>query len=231
IRQPVEKIGPPQRPIDGGELGRRLAASMRMAYQLPDLDPGTVLHGSVVEVNLEPVPDHDGRTGKSKDVLHSADALPVAEAVKESAEDTAFAGERRTRRGRDGALTGDGLVVVGAGNRVDGLSLVEVLGAFDLGHEADEHAVAHDLGLQAGRAVGVPLGLATAGQRHADAELAYAAAEQVRVDAAVTQGVDHAAGAEFVHAGNDSARSWKLAERSLQPGSPLRADRRVARRK
>src|SRR6266700_2874302 len=170
---------------------------MRMAYQLPDLDPGTVLHGSVVEVNLEPVPDHDGRTGKSKDVLHSADALPVAEAVKESAEDTAFAGERRTRRG----------------------------------HDADEHAVAHDLGLQAGRAVGVPLGLATAGQRHADAELADAAAEQVRVDAAVTQGVDHAAGAEFVHAGNDSARSWKLAERSLQPGSPLRADRRVARRK
>ena len=45
---------------------------MRMAYQLSDLDPGTMLHGSVVEVDLEPVPDHDGRTGKSQDVLHSA---------------------------------------------------------------------------------------------------------------------------------------------------------------
>jgi hypothetical protein len=47
---------------------------MRMAYQLPDLDPGTMLRGSIIEVDLEPVPDHHGRTGKSKDVLHGADA-------------------------------------------------------------------------------------------------------------------------------------------------------------
>jgi hypothetical protein len=33
---------------------------MRMASQLPDLDPGTVLHRSVIEVDLEPVPDDDG---------------------------------------------------------------------------------------------------------------------------------------------------------------------------
>jgi len=43
-----------------------------MLSQLPDLDPGTMLHGSVVKVDLEPVPDGDGRAGKSQDVLHSA---------------------------------------------------------------------------------------------------------------------------------------------------------------
>ena len=141
--------------------------------------------------------------------------LPVAEAVEETAEDAAFAGKRGTRLGRDGSLAGDGLVVVGAGYSVDGLGLVEVLGAFDLGHEADEHAVAHNLGFEAGRAVGVPLCLAAAGQRHTDAELVDTAAEQVRVDAAVTKGVDHPARPEFVHARNGSARSLKLAQCSL----------------
>jgi hypothetical protein len=141
--------------------------------------------------------------------------LPVAEAVEETAEDAAFSGKGGTRLGRDGSLAGDGLVVVGARNSVDCLGLVEVLGAFDLGHEADEHAVAHNLGFETGRAVGVPLCLAAAGQRHTDAELVDAAAEQVRVDAAVTKGVDHPAGPEFVHTGNGSVRSLKLAERSL----------------
>jgi hypothetical protein len=47
---------------------------------------------------------------------------------------------------------------------VDELGFVEVLGAFELGHVADEHAVAHDQGLQIGRAVGVPLSFAAAGQ-------------------------------------------------------------------
>jgi hypothetical protein len=126
--------------------------------------------------------------------------LPVAEAVEETAEDAAFAGKRGTRLGRDGSLAGDGLVVVGAGNSVDDLGLVEVRRAFELGHEADKHTVAHDLGFEAGRAVGVPLRLAAAGQRHTDAELVDAAAEQVRVDAAVTKGIDHPAGPEFVHA-------------------------------
>ena len=104
-------------------------------------------------------------------------------------------------RGR--RLAGHGLVVVGAGDGVNDLGLVEVLGAFDLGHVADQHAVAHDLGFQAGRAVSVPLGFAAAGQRHADAELA-GAAEQMSVNATVAEGVDHPAGAEFVHA-------WKIA--------------------
>jgi amino acid transporter len=127
-------------------------------------------------------------------------SLPVPEAVEETAEDAALAGKGGAGRWRDGALAGDGLVVVGAGDRVDDLGLIEVLGAFDLGHVADEHAVAHDLGLEPGRAVGVPLGFAAARQRHADAELADAAPEQVSVDATVTEGVDHTASPEFVHA-------------------------------
>ncbi len=68
----IEQVGPPQRAIDGGELGRRLAASVRVDRQLPDLDPGPVLHGSVVKVDLEPVPDGDGRARKSQDMLHGA---------------------------------------------------------------------------------------------------------------------------------------------------------------
>ena len=129
--------------------------------------------------------------------------LPVAEAVEETAEDAAFSGKGGTRLGRDGSLAGDGLVVVGASDRVNDLGLVEILGAFDPGHVADEHSVVHDLGLQAGRAVGIPLGLAAPGQRHAHAELADTA-EQVSVDAAATKGVDHPSGPELVHA-------WKVA--------------------
>ena len=90
--------------------------------------------------------------------------VPVAEAVKETAEHAAFAGKGGAGRRRDGALTGNGLVVIGAGDGVNDLGLVEILRAIDLGHVADEHAVAHDLGFEAGRAVGVPLGFAAAGQ-------------------------------------------------------------------
>ena len=126
--------------------------------------------------------------------------LAVAEAVKETAEDAAFAGKGGAGRRRDGALTGNGLVVVGAGDGVNDLGLVEILRAIDLGHVADEHAVAHDLRFEAGRAVGVPLGFAAAGQRHPDAEPPDAAAEQVSVDATVTKGVDHPPGPELVHA-------------------------------
>src|ERR1700745_888745 len=134
---------------------------MWMAYQLPDLDPGTVLHRSVVEVDLEPVPEHYGRTRKSQDVLHSA-SLPVAEAVEETAEDAAFTGQGGTRLRRDGSLPGDGLVVVGTGNGRDDLRLVKARGAFDLRHVSDQHAVEHDLRLGARRAVGVPLGVSAA---------------------------------------------------------------------
>src|SRR5215475_4827144 len=91
-------------------------------------------------------------------------SLPVAEAVEETAEDAAFAGEGRAGRRRGRVLPGDGLVVVGAGDGVDDLGFAEVLGALDLGHVADKHAIAHDLGLQAGCAVGIPLSFAAAGQ-------------------------------------------------------------------
>ena len=43
---------------------------MRMERQLADLDPGTVLDGSVVKVDLKPVPDGDGRARESQNVLH-----------------------------------------------------------------------------------------------------------------------------------------------------------------
>jgi hypothetical protein len=136
-----------------------------------------------------------------------AACLPVAETVQETAEDAAFAGKCSSRWGRVLALAGDGLVVVGAGDGVNDAGLIKVLRAFDLGHVADEHAVAHDLGFKAGRAVGVPFGFAAAWQRHADAELADAATEKVSVDATVTQRVDHPAGSEFVHAKQSSDRS------------------------
>jgi hypothetical protein len=60
IGEPVEQIGPPQRAIDDRQLGRRFAASMRLGRQLPNLDSRAVLHGSVVQVDLKPVPDDDG---------------------------------------------------------------------------------------------------------------------------------------------------------------------------
>src|SRR5215470_3031300 len=122
--------------------------------------------------------------------------LLVAKAVEEAAEQAAFAGQGGAGRGRNSALAGDGLVVVGAGDGVDDLRFAEVFGTIDLGHVAHQHAVAHDLGFQAGGAVGVPLGFAAAGQGNADAVLAYAAAQQVRVDATVAEGVSDAAGPE-----------------------------------
>jgi hypothetical protein len=80
----------------------------------------------------------------------------------------------------------DRTLVVGADDGVNDAGLVKVLRAFDPGHVADQHAIAHDQGFEAGRSVRVPLGLAPAGQRQPDTELAVAATEQVSVDAAVT---------------------------------------------
>jgi len=131
-----------------------------------------------------------------------APGLPVTETVKEAAEDAAFAGQGGAGCGRGGALAGDGLVVIGAGDGVDDLGLVEILGTLDLGYVAHEHAVRHDLGLEAGRTVGVPLGFAATGKGHPDAELVDATAEQVSVDATVTKSVHHPAGPEFVHTAN-----------------------------
>src|ERR1700742_4029384 len=146
-------------------------------------------------------------------------ATAVEEAVEEAAEDAAFAGERGRLRG-GGPLTGDGLFVVGAGDGVDDLGFVEVLGAIQLGHVADQHAVLHDLGFEPGGAVGVPLGVASARQRDPHSVLTGAGPEQVGVDAAVTQLVDHPAGPEFVHAVNLA----NLPEQWLKVGSARRRD-------
>jgi hypothetical protein len=131
--------------------------------------------------------------------------VAVAEAVDEAAEEAAFGGQGGGRRGSDRALAGDGLVIVGPRDGVDDLGLVEVLGTLDQRHVPDEHAVPHDLGLQARRPVGVPLRLAPAGQRHPHAVLAVPPV-QVRVNTALTEGVDDPARPELIHGGNGSAR-------------------------
>ena len=127
--------------------------------------------------------------------------LPVAEAVEEPAEDAAFPGEGGAGWRCRGPLAGDRLVIICPGDSVNDLGLAEVLGAVDLGYVADQHAVAHDLGFEARGTVGIPLGVAAAGQGDAHAELADAAAEKVCVNATVPKGIDHSAGPEFVHAG------------------------------
>src|SRR5580704_12562084 len=71
----------------------------------------------------------------------------VAEAVGEAAEDATLVGQRRAVRRGLGALLPDGLVVLGPGDGVHDLSLVEVLRPGDLRHEAHQVAVQQDLGL------------------------------------------------------------------------------------
>jgi hypothetical protein len=61
-------------------------------------------------------------------------------------------GQRRVGRRGLGALVPDGLVVVGAGDGVYDLGLVEILRPRDLGHEAHQVPVQQHLGLQAGGA-------------------------------------------------------------------------------
>ena len=129
--------------------------------------------------------------------------LTVAETVEEAAEDTAVTGEGRAGRRRDLPQAGNRLIIVGAGDGIDDLGFIEVLRALDLGHVADEHAVPHDLGLKARGAVGAPLGLASAGQRHTHPELTGPAVK-MGVDAAVAEHVDYPAGPEFVHTGTVS---------------------------
>src|ERR1051326_8659242 len=80
--------------------------------------------------------------------------LLLAEAAEEAAEQAALAAQGGRRRRCPRALGGDRLVVVGPGDGVDGLRLVEVLGARDEGHEPDQVPVLHDLSLEPGGAVG-----------------------------------------------------------------------------
>ena len=110
----------------------------------------------------------------------------------------------------------DRLVVVGADDGVNDPGLVKVLRAFDPGDVADQHAIVHDQGFKAGRAVAVPLGFAPAGQRQPDTELAVAPTEQVSVDATVAKRIDHAAGSELIHVLDGNVRSWRISESSLE---------------
>jgi hypothetical protein len=124
--------------------------------------------------------------------------LPVAEAAEKSAKDAAFVHEGWLRRGSDGALTGDGLAVVGTGDGVHDLGLIEVLRPLDKRHVSDENAIAHHLGLKTCRPVGIPLRLAPARQGHTHAELASPPV-QVSVDATIAEGVNHPERLELIH--------------------------------
>src|SRR5215472_2812176 len=54
---------------------------MMLRRQLAQLDPDTVLHGGVVQVDLKPVPHDDSATRESKDVLHWASRVAVSSEV------------------------------------------------------------------------------------------------------------------------------------------------------
>src|SRR5688500_18677470 len=101
----------------------------------------------------------------------TGDGALVAEAAEEAGEDPDLRWQRSALRRRRGRAAGDRLVVVGVPDGLDDLLLGEVLRALARGHEADEHAVGHDLRLEPGGAVGVPHGLTPAGHGHDDAEL------------------------------------------------------------
>ena len=134
-------------------------------------------------------PDVDRRVTKPGEHMRKT-GLAVAESVQEAPEDAAFPGQRGGRGRGDRMLPGHRLVIVGPRDGVDDLFLIEVLGSFDLGHEPDEHPVAHHLSLEAGGAVGVPFRFAAPGKRHAHPELPDARPHQVSVDATVAQRID-----------------------------------------
>ena len=91
------------------------------------------------------------------------------------------------------------LVVVGPCDGVHDLGLLELLGTWDLGDEADQVPVEQDLGLQAGRALGPPDGLAPAARGHLHRVRVDPLLPQVSVDAAVPQRVDHPLRTVLVH--------------------------------
>src|SRR5579875_1015197 len=75
IRQPIKHVGPPQRAVRRDGLGCRLAAAVRLRSQLAQLNPRAVLHGSIAEIDLEPMPHDDSTAGESQDVLHAASGI------------------------------------------------------------------------------------------------------------------------------------------------------------
>src|SRR4051812_44370180 len=137
----------------------------------------------------------------------------VPKAVPEAAEESAFLWQGRRGRRRAGALPGHRLVVVGTRDGVDRLRLVEVLGAGDLRHEADEYAVAHHLCLQTGGAVGIPDRLTFVAQHDAYPELVDAGTFEMRGNSALAKCVDDPAGPVFVHSPQTSVSvgpDWRI---------------------
>src|SRR6266496_54895 len=59
VREPVKQVRAPERAVGRDDLRRRLAAAMLARSQLAQLDPGAMLHGGVIEVDLEPVPHEE----------------------------------------------------------------------------------------------------------------------------------------------------------------------------
>src|SRR5665213_919335 len=109
--------------------------------------------------------------------------LLLAEAAEKASEHAACPGQGRDGAGCGRQPTRDGLVVVGAGNGIDDLRLVEVVRTFDDGYESDQHAVAHHLCFKFGSVVAIPHCLATSGQSYAHADLVDAFFRDACVDA------------------------------------------------
>src|SRR5262249_50181357 len=140
-----------------------------------------------------------------------------AQTIPRPAVRAAFSGQglRGWRRGR--ALAGDRLVVVGPRDGVDHLLFGEILRALDLGDVTDEVAVLHDLGLEPGRAVGVPFGHAPVRQGHPYPELIGAHLCEVCIDAAVAQRVSDPAGPVLLHPPKDMCRRRPFVRGSRTP--------------
>jgi hypothetical protein len=93
-----------------------------------------------------------------------------------------------------------GLVVVGPGDGVRDLGLVEVLRTGDLRHEAHQVAVQQDLGLQPRRPLGTPDGLASLPGGYLHRVGVDTGLPQMRRDTAVPQCVGHPTGTILIHA-------------------------------
>jgi nucleotide-binding universal stress UspA family protein len=92
-----------------------------------------------------------------------------------------------------------GLVVVGAGNGVYHLRLVEFSRAGDLRDEAHEVAVLQHLGFQCGRALSTPDSLPATGKHDLNAVSSDARLLQVGIDTTITQGVGHVTSPILIH--------------------------------
>jgi hypothetical protein len=123
---------------------------------------------------------------------------------------------RAVRRGL-GPFLSDRLVVVGPGDRVHDLSLVEVLRTGDLRHEAHQVAVQQDLGLQPRGALGAPDGLTSLPGGYLDRVGVDAGLPQVRRDSAVPQGVGHPTGTVLIHVGQGTGVS-RMQPNRVRPG-------------